>query len=71
MIALHSFMRQPPDSVPGSRAALDRDRPLVLQIGGQVDRSHTAATQLLLERVSAFERGGETIRRIGHEKSSG
>jgi hypothetical protein len=45
---------------------LERDGTIVLEVTGEVDRGHAAVSQLVLERVTVAEGGGEFGRDIGH-----
>ena len=38
---------------------LERDRPVVLQVAGEVDRGHAAAAELALDAVAVAERVGQ------------
>ena len=44
-----------------------RDRSLVLDVLGQIDRGHTAAAQLAVEQVAIAESLGELSRKIGQK----
>ena len=48
---------------------LERDRPVVPEVPGEVDRRHPAAAELALERVAAGQCGLRAAR--GRERSSG
>ena len=46
---------------------LERDRPVVAQVAGEVDRRHAAAAELALDRVAAGERGLDDRTEVGHD----
>ncbi len=45
---------------------LDGHVPVVLEIGGEVDRGHAAATQFALDGVAFLERGLQAGESVGH-----
>jgi len=47
---------------------LERDRAVVLEISGEVDRGHAAAAKLALDRVAVGERCLQTENRIDHRR---
>jgi hypothetical protein len=52
---------------------LERDGPVVLEVAGEVDRGHSAAPELALERVAAGEGGAKRRQgvRQGHASRGG
>ena len=46
---------------------LDGDRPVVLEIAGEVDRGHTALPDLAIEQVAVTQRFAKLTRGVGHE----
>ena len=49
---------------------LERDRPVVLEIVGEVDRGHAAAPELALERVAVGQGGLEPFQGLGQRDLS-
>src|SRR5258705_277000 len=43
---------------------LQRDRPIVLQVMGQIDRGHAASPELALERIAVSERVAQSCRHV-------
>ena len=48
---------------------LERDRTIMAQVVGEIDRGHAAAPELTLDRVAVLEGVGQLFSRLGHAGS--
>ncbi len=53
-------------TTPRSPTTLTSRLALVLEVLGEIDRSHTARTQLFLDSVAVCEGGFETVEKVRH-----